>query len=172
MFTHLFTPLVEWRGEQRISPTGDRGQNSPLADNFTSRGYLHSCGQSLPLGAKLKMGLWEEFHPQGITSPLGTKFTPGRQLLPWGQSLPLEAQLRMDIWAVKKLTMYLFHEPRGFRPFGFRTGRIAVGRLLARGLRVLRQDRFVQVVEGGAPELPGADFMKRFRPYFLRTNLW
>jgi hypothetical protein len=35
--------LEEWRGEQRISPLGD---------NFTPR------GQSSPLGAKLRMGLW------------------------------------------------------------------------------------------------------------------
>jgi hypothetical protein len=45
----------EWRGEQRISPPRDnftsRGQNSLLGDNFAPG------GQSLPLGAKLRMGL-------------------------------------------------------------------------------------------------------------------
>jgi hypothetical protein len=40
--------LEEWRDEQKISPPGDK---------------IHPRGQSLPLGAKLRMGLW-------IRSPL------------------------------------------------------------------------------------------------------
>jgi hypothetical protein len=59
MFTPSFTLsgyyLKEWRDELRISPPGDnytpRGQNSLLVDNFAPG------GQSLPLGAKLRMGL-------------------------------------------------------------------------------------------------------------------
>jgi hypothetical protein len=47
--------LEEWRGEQKISSSGDnftpRGQNLPMGDNFAPG------GQSLPLGAKLRMGL-------------------------------------------------------------------------------------------------------------------
>jgi hypothetical protein len=47
--------LEEWRGEQRISPPGDnftlRGQSSLLGNNVAPG------GQSLPLGAKLRMGL-------------------------------------------------------------------------------------------------------------------
>jgi hypothetical protein len=51
MFTPSFTPgvntlysLEEWSGEQRISPPGDK---------------IPPWGQSLPLGAKLNMGLWQ-----------------------------------------------------------------------------------------------------------------
>jgi hypothetical protein len=51
--------LEEWRGEQRISPTGDnftpRRQSSLLEDDFAPR------GQSYPLGAKLRMGLRVRF---------------------------------------------------------------------------------------------------------------
>jgi hypothetical protein len=57
MFTPLFTPgvktlyfLKELRGKERISLPGD---------NFTPPGdKIHPWGQSLSLGAKLKMGLW------------------------------------------------------------------------------------------------------------------
>jgi hypothetical protein len=45
--------LEEWRDEQRISPPGD---------NFTPRGQLRPWGQSLPLVAKLRMGL--RTHPE------------------------------------------------------------------------------------------------------------
>jgi hypothetical protein len=48
--------LVDWRGEQRISPPGDNftpsGKNSPLGDNFAPG------SQSLPSGAKLNLGFW------------------------------------------------------------------------------------------------------------------
>jgi hypothetical protein len=40
--------LKEWRGEQRISPPGDK---------FTPGWQIHPWGQSLPLGVKLRMGL-------------------------------------------------------------------------------------------------------------------
>jgi hypothetical protein len=55
--------LEEWRGEQRILPPR---------------------GQSLPQGAKLRMGLWRvhsrRFRPRGRFRPLGVKTPPGRQI--------------------------------------------------------------------------------------------
>jgi hypothetical protein len=66
----LTSPLAH-RGE--ICPIGEmstpsftsRGEHSLVfrrmegwTENFTPRGQLHPWGQSLPLGAKLRMGLW------------------------------------------------------------------------------------------------------------------
>jgi hypothetical protein len=46
---NTFDWIEEWRGKQRISP---KGIISPPWDNFTPE------GQSLPVGAKLRMSLW------------------------------------------------------------------------------------------------------------------
>jgi hypothetical protein len=71
MFTPSFTPRVntlycleEWRGEQRISPPGD---------NFTPGGLIRRWGQSLPLGAKLRMGLnFFFFRPEPVVQKIKT----------------------------------------------------------------------------------------------------
>jgi hypothetical protein len=59
------TLLEEWRGEQSISPPEDnftlRSKKYLLGDIFAPR------GQSLPLGAKLRMGLW---HPVPAVRPV------------------------------------------------------------------------------------------------------
>jgi hypothetical protein len=52
-----FYCLEEWRGEQRISPPADNF--TPIqGTKFTPGGQLRPWAQSLPLGAKLRMGLW------------------------------------------------------------------------------------------------------------------
>jgi hypothetical protein len=57
-WTHSTLGTEEWRGEQRISPPGDNSTPAPpQGTKFTPVGQLCSWGQSLPLGAKLIMGL-------------------------------------------------------------------------------------------------------------------
>jgi hypothetical protein len=48
--------LEEWRGKQRISPPGDN-ITPPQGTKFTPVGQLCPWGSSLPLVAKLRMGL-------------------------------------------------------------------------------------------------------------------
>jgi hypothetical protein len=49
--------LEEWRGEQRISPPGDNF-TPPQGTKFTPGEHFRHWGQSLPIGAKLRIGLW------------------------------------------------------------------------------------------------------------------